>query len=428
MAIEKIEGSKVKITFEVTSEKFEEALDNAFNVEKEKINVKGFRKGQVPRGKYEKEFGVESLYQEAIMQLADELYAKAIQENNLLVVGNPEIDLDYKKIKRGENFDFSIIAPIFPEVKLGEYKNLEAKKINAEATEEEIEKEIEEIKKQNVIVIPKENGTLQNKDIAIFDFKGTKDGVAFEGGSAENYELEIGSGQFIPGFEEQMIDMKQGDEKTINVTFPEEYQAADLAGKEVQFEIKLHEIKCKELPELNDDFVKELNNPDAKTVEELKTFVKNNLECKKANSEKNRLADELVEQVSNNATLEIPQTMIDSAVKDELDNFEKTIQQQYGMKFDDFKQIAQINEDEFMNNLKEKAVKRLKETIVLEAVIKEENITVTDEELEKTFQEIAEANNMNIEEVKKKINKNDIQFNVSINKVIDYLIENAKLQ
>lgn len=428
MAIEKIAGSKVKITFEVTSEKFEEALNKAFDVEKEKVTLKGFRKGQIPRSKYEKEFGVESLYQEAIMTLADEMYVKAVEENNLFVVGSPEIDLDFNNVKRGETFSFGIIVPVFPDIKLGEYKNIKATKMNLEATIEEINAEIESIRSQNTIVTPKENGTLENKDIAIFDFKGTLNGEAFQGGTAENYELEIGSGQFIPGFEEQMIGMKVGEEKTITVKFPEEYQATDLAGKEVQFELKLHEMKTKELPELNDDFVKDLNNPEAKTLDELKENVKKNIELKKKDAEKSRLADEIVDKVANNVEVEIPQSMIDTAINEEKASFERQVQQQYGMKFDEFKKIAQINEEEFMENLKTKATKRLKETLVLEAIIKEEKIAVTDEEIDKTFQEIAEMNKVDLDTVKAKINKNDIIFNISINKVIDYLIENADLQ
>jgi trigger factor len=255
-----------------------------------------------------------------------------------------------------------------------------------------------------------------------------KDGVAFDGGTAENYELEIGSNQFIPGFEDQMIGMKEGEEKTINVTFPNEYQATDLDGKAVQFALKLHEIKKKELPEVNDDFVKDLNKEGINTVDELKASIKAEIEKTKEQNEKNRLADELIEQLSNNTNIEIPQAMLDASVKDELKDFERTVNQQYGMKLEDFKKIAQIKEDEFMKNITERASKKLKETLILEQIVKQEKLAATKEEIEASLQDIATANNMSIDDVKKYVNPADVAFNVSINKVIDLLIANANLE
>ncbi|MBP5444675.1 MAG: trigger factor [Acholeplasmatales bacterium] len=425
--IEKMEKSLVKIIIDVTPEEFEEGLNKAFDKKKKDVTIPGFRKGQITRAQFEKKFGVESLYEEAIYAIADKKYGEAVQENQLFVVGDPQL-ADLNEIERGKEFKFSIIVPVYPEFEVKNFKGLKGKKMVLEATDEEINAEIEALREQNVLVTPKENGAIEEHDIAVFDFKGMKDGVAFEGGTAENYELEIGSKQFIPGFEDQMIGMKQGEEKTINVTFPSEYQATDLAGKEVQFALKLHEIKRKELPEVNDDFVKDLNKENINTVEELKASIKKDIEKNKEQNEKNRLADELIEQLSNSIEIEIPQAMVDASVKDELKDFERTVNQQYGMKMEEFKKIAQVNEEEFMKNVTERASKKLKETLILEQIVKQEKLTATPEEINKSLEDIAAANNMKVEDVKKYVNPADIAFNVSINKVIDLLIANANLE
>ena len=425
--IEKLENSLVKISVTITPEEFEEGLNASFEKKKKDVTIPGFRKGQVTRAQFEKKFGVESLYEDAIYACADKKYAEAVQENQLFVVGDPQL-ADLKDIERGKEINFSIIVPVYPEFNVENYKGLKGKKMVLEATDAEINAEIDSLREQNVLVTPKENGAIEEHDIAVFDFKGMKDGVAFEGGTAENYELEIGSKQFIPGFEDQMIGMKAGDEKTINVTFPAEYQATDLAGKEVQFALKLHEIKRKELPEVNDDFVKELNKENIVTVDELKKSIKENIEKNKKQTEKNRLADELIAQIVDNTNITMPQAMVDASVKDEIKDFENTVMQQYGMKIDEFKKIAQVNEEEFMKNVTERATKRLKETLVLEQIAKQENLQATKEDIDKSLAEIAEANNMKLEDIKKYVNPADVAFNVTINKVIDLLIENANLE
>ena len=323
---------------------------------------------------------------------------------------------------------FSIVVPVYPEFTVENYKGLKGKKMVLEATDEEIDAEINSLREQNVLVTPKENGAIEEHDIAVFDFKGMKDGVAFDGGTAENYELEIGSKQFIPGFEEQMIGMKTGEEKTINVTFPAEYQATDLAGKEVQFALKLHEIKRKELPEVNDDFVKDLNKENVTNVAELRKSIKENIEKTKSQNEKNRLADELIAQLVEKTNIVIPQAMVDASVRDEVKDFENTVMQQYGMKIEEFKKIAQVNEEEFMKNVTERATKRLKETLILEQIVKQENLQASKEEIDNSVVEVAKANNMSVDEIKKYLNPADVAFNVAINKVIDLLIANANLE
>ena len=425
--IEKLENSLVKISVTITPEEFEEGLNKSFEKKKDNVTIPGFRKGKVTREQFEKKFGVESLYEDAIYACADKKYAEAVQENQLFVVGDPQLT-DLKDIERGKEINFAIIVPVYPEFNVENYKGLKGKKMVLEATEEEINAEINSLREQNVLVTPKENGAIEEHDIAVFDFKGMKDGVAFEGGTAENYELEIGSKQFIPGFEEQMIGMKTGEEKTINVTFPTEYQATDLAGKEVQFALKLHEIKRKELPEVNDDFVKDLNKENVTNVEELKKSIKANIEANKKQSEKNRLAEELIAQLVEKTDVVMPQAMIDASVKDELKDFENTVMQQYGMKIDEFKKIAQVNEEEFMKNVTDRATKKLKETLVLEQIAKVEKISATKEDIDNSLAEIASANNMTVEQIKKYVNPGDVAFNVTINKVIDLLIDNANLE
>ena len=425
--IEKLENSLVKISVTVTPEEFEEGLNASFEKKKKDVTIPGFRKGQVTRAQFEKKFGVESLYEDALYACADKKYSEAVQENQLFVVGDPQLD-DLKEIERGKEITFSIVVPVYPEFTVENYKGLKGKKMVLEATDEEIDAEINSLREQNVLVTPKENGAIEEHDIAVFDFKGMKDGVAFDGGTAENYELEIGSKQFIPGFEEQMIGMKTGEEKTINVTFPAEYQATDLAGKEVQFALKLHEIKRKELPEVNDDFVKDLNKENVTNVAELRKSIKENIEKTKSQNEKNRLADELIAQLVEKTNIVIPQAMVDASVRDEVKDFENTVMQQYGMKIEEFKKIAQVNEEEFMKNVTERATKRLKETLILEQIVKQENLQASKEEIDNSVVEVAKANNMSVDEIKKYLNPADVAFNVAINKVIDLLIANANLE
>ncbi|MCR5308426.1 MAG: trigger factor [bacterium] len=425
--IEKLENSLVKISVTVTPEEFEEGLNASFEKKKKDVTIPGFRKGQVTRAQFEKKFGVESLYEDALYACADKKYSEAVQENQLFVVGDPQLD-DLKEIERGKEITFSIVVPVYPEFTVENYKGLKGKKMVLEATDEEIDAEINTLREQNVLVTPKENGAIEEHDIAVFDFKGMKDGVAFDGGTAENYELEIGSKQFIPGFEEQMIGMKTGEEKTINVTFPAEYQATDLAGKEVQFALKLHEIKRKELPEVNDDFVKDLNKENVTNVAELRKSIKENIEKTKSQNEKNRLADELIAQLVEKTNIVIPQAMVDASVRDEVKDFENTVMQQYGMKIEEFKKIAQVNEEEFMKNVTERATKRLKETLILEQIVKQENLQASKEEIDNSVVEVAKANNMSVDEIKKYLNPADVAFNVAINKVIDLLIANANLE
>ncbi len=295
MKVEKLTTNRVKFTFEVTPHEFDHGLDHAFEHVQKDVEIKGFRKGHVPRNIYETKFGVESLYEDALNHVLHHKYHEAQNHPDYEIVGQPEVDVDFTKIKRGEVFEVSLIAPVKPEVTLGAYKGLEVKAIKTNVTASEVNAEIKNLLTANSELTPKD-GPIELGDTAIFDFEGFLDGVPFEGGKAENHSLEIGSNQFIPGFEEQMVGLKSGDEKDLNVTFPEQYQAANLAGKPVVFKIKLHEVKAKAAVELNDEFVKSLNKENVTTVEELKASTKKELEDKKKSEAEATITEQVMTQ------------------------------------------------------------------------------------------------------------------------------------
>ncbi|MDD4070739.1 MAG: trigger factor, partial [Candidatus Izemoplasmatales bacterium] len=259
MIIDKLSGSRVHFEVNVTKEQFEHGLDHAFAIENEKVTIKGFRKGKAPRNVFEAKYGVEALYEEAIQHVLQETYYNTVMENNIDVVAQPKIDLDVTKIKRGEDFSYRVTVAVKPEIKLGEYKNIKVELLPTDVSDAEVEAEINRKLEQNAEMVVKEEGVIEKNDTAVFDFSGSVDGEKFEGGTAENHELVIGSGNFIPGFEDQMLGMASEEEKDVVVTFPEDYQEKSLAGKEAVFAVKVHEIKQRVVPTLDEEFVKEQN-------------------------------------------------------------------------------------------------------------------------------------------------------------------------
>jgi trigger factor len=426
-SIDKISGSRVRLEIEVSAHHFEHGLDHAFEAVKGDVEVKGFRKGKVPREIYEKKFGVESLYEEAVNHVLQETYVQAVTDHALDVVAQPKIDLDITAIERGKDFTYVAEVAVKPEITLGAYKGLTMTKPQEEVTDADVDAELAKLREQNAELVLKEEGTLEDGDTAIFDFEGFLDGTPFDGGKAENYELKIGSGQFIPGFEEQMIGMAIGEEKDLNVTFPEQYQAENLAGKDVVFHVKLHEMKVRELPELTDEFVKDLDKEGIETVEQLREDARKHLSEQLVSKNKNAKIDFAVTEATNNATFELPKEMIVEEKNRLLDNVAQQAKQ-YNLDLDTYLQFSGITREDFEANLMKDAERSLSYNLVIEAIGKAEGIAATEEEREAKYQELADQYNMGLEQVKAAVNDDAIDNEVIYRKTIDFLVVNLILE
>ena len=426
MKVERINENTAKYTFVVSPEEFEHGLTHAYESIKPNVEIDGFRKGHVPQKQYEQKFGVESLYEDALNHVFGHKFNEAVQDRTFTIVGDPDIDLDITKVVRGEEFEFSFIAPIKPDVTLGQYKEIEVEAEDVSVTDEEVEQAIEAELKKAEVLKDKEDGALEEGDTAIFDFKGIKDGVAFEGGTAENYQLEIGSGQFIPGFEEQMVGMKQEEEKSIDLTFPEDYHAEDLAGANVTFEVKLWEIKVKVRPELNDQFVRSLDKEGVKTVEEYREFLRNDILAAKEAQERARVTDSVILKASENSTLNIPPQMI----KYESDQYKQQLTQQamqYGLDLETYISFTGQTLEQFNEQVDKQSELRIRQMLTIEAIIQKEGINATKEEIEAKYLEIATMYNQPIAEIKKHIDEKSVEMEVAFGKAIDFLYDNATI-
>ena len=423
MLVEKVATNRVKYTFDVTPHEFEHGLDHAFDHVKGDIEIKGFRKGHVPRNIYENKFGVESLYEDALNHVLHHKMHEAQAHPDYEIVGQPKVDVDLANIKRGQTFQVALIAPVKPEVTLGTYKGIEVALISSQVTDSDVEKEIHQLVSTNSQLSPKE-GALENGDTAIFDFEGFLDGVPFEGGKAENYSLEIGSNQFIPGFEAQMVGMNPGEEKALNVTFPENYQAENLKGKDVVFNVKLHEVKAKNQSELNDEFVKSLNKEGVTTVEELKASTRKTLEDTKKNDAESQMTEAIIKQVVEGASLEIPEEMIEEELNAARENVINQAKQ-YGLELDMFLSLSGIDKDQFDVQLKEESEKRVKTTLVIEAIAKAEGFKASEDELKDKYEELAKRYNMPVEDIKKYIPENSLEQDVVLNKAYQFVLDSA---
>jgi len=424
--LDKLSGSKVRLEIEVTPEQFSHGLDHAFAQVKDDVEVKGFRKGKVPRDVYEKKYGVESLYDEALNHVVQETYVAAVGEHQVEVVAQPKIDLDVTKVGPGKGFTYTAEVAVKPEVTLGDYKGLAFEKQDDTVTEEAVDAEMDRLLTQNAELVLKEEGSLENGNTAVFDFEGFVDGEAFEGGAAKNHELEIGSGQFIPGFEEQMVGMAPGEEKDVNVTFPEQYQAENLAGKDAVFKVKLHEIKEKQTPELNDDFVKGLDKEGISTVEELRADTKANLEKELTEKNRNARVDFAVEKATENADMEIPQEMIIEEKNRLIDNVKQQAKQ-YNLELDMYLQLTGTNKEDFEANMMAQAEKSISYNLVIEAVSKKEDIQATEEEVAQKFEEFAAQYNMPVDQFKAAVNPSAVEQEVIYRKTIDFLVDSLEI-
>jgi len=393
---EKKEGNEGVLTVTVPAEKVNKALDQAFKKVVKQINVPGFRKGKVPRPIFEQRFGVEALYHDAVDILLPEAYGEAIDETDIKPVAQPEVNVT--QIEKGKDFIFEATVTVEPEVKLGDYKGLEIEKQETELTDEELEESINHSLSHMAEMVVKEDGAVENGDTVNIDFSGSVDGEEFEGGQAEGYDLEVGSGSFIPGFEEQLEGMKTGEEKDVVVTFPEEYHAEELAGKEATFKTKVNEIKYKEVPELDDEVANELDS-EANSVDEYKENLRKRLAEQKATEAENTEKEEAINKATENATIDIPQAMIDTELDRMVQEFGQRIQQQ-GLDLQTYFQISGQDESQLREQMKDDAEQRVKTNLTLTAIADAENIEVTDEDIDKELEKMSEQFNISVEDIK----------------------------
>ncbi|GER69207.1 trigger factor [Weizmannia acidilactici] len=420
---EKTERNQGILTVEVDAAAVDESLDKAFKKIVKRINVPGFRKGKVPRAIFEKRFGVESLYQDALDMLVPAEYAKAVDETGIEPVDTPSIDIE--QMEKGKSLIFKATVTVKPEVKLGEYKGLEVEKPDTEVTDEDVENELKKMQERLAELVVKEDGELEMGDTVVIDFEGFVDGEAFEGGSAENYSLELGSGSFIPGFEEQLVGAKTGDEKEINVTFPEEYHAAELAGKPATFKVKVHEIKAKHLPELNDEFAQDADD-EVETLDALKEKIKKDLKESKEHAAKHAVEDAVVEKAAENAEMDIPEAMIETEVNRMLQEFEQNLAAQ-GLNLQLYYQFSGQDEAALRGQMKEDAEKRVRYNLTLEAIANAENLEASDEEVEEELKRMSEMYGMSVEDIKRALGSVEgIKADLKARKAIDFLVQNSK--
>lgn len=423
--VEKIETNVVKVEVSVAAEKFQEALKKAYQKNVKKFNIPGFRKGKAPMHIVEQYYGEGVFYEDAVEFLVDETYPQAVEESGISPVDYPKIDV----VQIGKNTEFIYTAEVVvkPEVKLGEYKGLEAKKIEYPVTDEDINAELDAMKEKNARIISKEDGTVENGDIAVIDFEGFIDGTAFEGGKGENHDLTIGSGSFIPGFEEQLIGLKAGEEKDVNVNFPEDYQAEELKGKPAVFKVAVKEIKYKELPELDDEFAKDVSEFD--TIDEMKADLRKKLEEKNSDRAKNEYEEEVITKAVEASEIEIPEAMIEREIDYMVKDLDYRLRYQ-GLTIEKYIELMGITMDKIREDFKEVASKRVKTNLTLEAIAKAENMSASDEEIDAKADEMAKRYGMeDTAKVKETILKNQkeiIAEEIVNNKVIDFLVKSSK--
>lgn len=402
--VENLEKNMAKLTIEVAAEDFEKALQKAYEKNKSKLTVNGFRKGKVPRAVIEKVYGAGVFYEDAANILIPDEYAKAAEESKLDIVSQPEIDVT--QIEKGKNFIFTAEVALKPEVTLGDYLGVEIEKVDAKVTADDVKAELEKVREQNARIVDVTDRAVKDKDQTVIDFEGFVDGEAFEGGKGTDYPLTIGSHAFIDNFEEQLIGAKIGEEVEVNVTFPENYQAANLAGKPALFKVTVKEIKVKELPKLDDDFAKDVS--EFETLADYKADIKKNLSDKKKEEAKKEKQSRAVAKAVENATMDIPEGMIKLQVNNMVNEFAQRLQMQ-GLSIDQYIQYMGANPQQFMDSLRPEAETRIKNSLVLEAVSKAENVKVTDKDYEAEIDRMAQMYQMEADKVKEMLGEAEAQ-------------------
>lgn len=417
------EKNMVKLVIEASAEEFEAGLNAAYNKNKNKISVPGFRKGKAPRKMIEQLYGSQIFFEDAANEIIPDAYADAAKESGLDIVSQPKVSIE--QLEAGKPFIFAAEVAVRPEVELGEYKGVEVTKADAEVTDADVEEELKKVQDQNSRTVSVEDRAVKDGDMTVIDFEGFIDGEAFEGGKGENYPLTIGSHSFIDTFEEQMIGMNIGEEKELNVTFPEDYHAENLKGKPATFKVTVKEIKEKQLPELDDDFAQDVSDFD--TLAEYKDDLKKKIAERKESEAKAKKESEAIEKVVEAAKMDIPQAMIDTHVNRMLEDFAMRLQQQ-GLSVEQYFQYTGMTADKIMEEMKPEAVKRIKNSLVLEAVAKAENIEVSEEEFEAELQKMADMYKMEIEKIKEFMQDAEakqMKDDIAIQKAVELIVSSA---
>ncbi len=421
LQVEKLEGNIAKLTIEASAEDFEKAVDKAYQKNKNKLSVPGFRKGKVPRKMIEKMYGNTVFYEEAANILIPSAYAKAIDECTEEVVSQPKIEV--VQIEAGKPFIFTAEVALKPEVILGAYKSVEIEKVDTTVTEEEIDEAVNRERESNARTISVEDRAVQDGDMVVLDFEGFMDGAAFEGGKGENYSLTIGSGTFIPGFEEQLIGAEIDKEITVNVTFPEDYHAEELKGKNAEFKCTIKEIKEKELPELDDEFASDVSEFD--TMEEYREDLKKQLTKQKEETAEEEKGDKVVEAIIASSQMDIPEAMIETQQRQMAEDFARRIQMQ-GLSFEQYLQFTGLTRADFMEQMKPQTLKRIQSRLVLCAIAKAENIEATEEEYQEEIQKMADSYHMSVEELTDMMGKFEekaVREDICMKKAYDLVVE-----
>ena len=423
VTVEKLEKSMAKLTVEVLPEEFEKAVQQAYLKQKGKLSIPGFRKGKAPRAMIEKMYGAGIFYEDAANAILPEAYANAAKESELDITSTPDIEVT--QIEKGKPFIFTATVALKPDVTLGIYKGVEVPRTDVTVTDEDVEAALKKEQDKNSRLVTLDDEAAADGDTVNLDYAGTIDGVAFEGGTAEGYDLTLGSGSFIPGFEEQLVGLKAGESKDVHVTFPEDYHAEELAGKEAVFACKINKISRKELPELDDEFAQEVSEFD--TLEEYKADLKQKLTAQKEEEAKQSRRDNAVSRAAQAAEIEIPEPMLLTRCRDAVDNFAQRLAAQ-GLSMDQYMKFTGANMDMMMAQMRPQTEIQIRNELVLEAVAKAENLDASDEDVEKEFEEMAKNYNMEIDKVKELFPEDQrgmLKQDIAVRKAIDFLADNA---
>ncbi len=422
--VEKPEKNVASFEFTVSADEFEKAVEKAYRKNVGKINIQGFRRGKAPRMIIEKYYGKEIFYEDAINIVLPDAYDKAVEENGIHPVAQPEIDIKGEIVK-GDDITFTAKVTVKPEFELGTYKGIQADKVTHRTLKKDVDAEIEKLRERNSRMVPVEDRAVQKDDIANIDFEGFSDGKAFDGGKGENFDLTIGSGQFIPGFEDQLIGANIGDEVTVNVKFPDEYHAEELKGKDAMFKVKINGIKVKELPALDDEFAKDVSEFD--TLEELQKSTKEKLSAANKEKAQHETEENVINAVCDATEIDIPQEMIDTQIQNMIRDFDMQMRYQ-GMDLQQYMKYTGTTADMLKEQFKDDAAKRVKTSLILEKVCEVEGIDATDKDVEKEYQKTVESSGMKLEDVKKYIPESDIKDRIKAEKTIKFLVDNANFK